>query len=249
MERPRGRAPASASGAFSCARAVRLVRITKPNARPSRRRTFWERPSHALPDRGIEGRALWCRLPVGLQAALMAWNAGLGRAVYSVADPRIPHTTVVVRWPWHLHALGLFHVRCGKRAGQRLVLAGCDGLAFIYKGSIWRGMLVRVFSWVWTRCTTPPPPSSRVRIQKPRRFCALGLFFWSTDDAAVGALERVTNDVCLDGNRRAPFWEPPRPPLPDRRGLPSNGTTLPFWRGCCVSGPCRPCGGLWCAGR
>jgi hypothetical protein len=27
-----------------------------------------ERPSHALPDRGIEGRALWCRLPAGLQA-------------------------------------------------------------------------------------------------------------------------------------------------------------------------------------
>jgi hypothetical protein len=43
------------------ARAVRLVRITKP-ARPSRRRTFWERPSHALPDRGIEGDGLRCNV-------------------------------------------------------------------------------------------------------------------------------------------------------------------------------------------
>jgi hypothetical protein len=38
-----------------------------PNHCPSRRRTFWERPSHALPDRRPRDE-LWCRSPAGLQA-------------------------------------------------------------------------------------------------------------------------------------------------------------------------------------
>jgi hypothetical protein len=39
-------------------------------------------------------------------------------------------------------------------------------------------------------------------------------------------------------NRRAPFWELPRPPLPDRQRSPVHGATLPFWRGRCVTALC-----------
>ena len=58
------------------ARAVRLVRITEPNARPSRRRTFWERPSHALPDRGIEGRPYGAGCPPVFKPAVEQLCAG-----------------------------------------------------------------------------------------------------------------------------------------------------------------------------
>jgi hypothetical protein len=53
-----------------------------------------------------------------------------------------------------------FSMCCPPANSDQLVLAGCDGFAFVYKGSIWRGMLVRVFSWVRIRCTIPHPPAA-----------------------------------------------------------------------------------------
>jgi hypothetical protein len=74
------------AGAFLCARAVRLVRVYR--AYPSRRRTFWERPSHALPDRGIEGRPYGAGCPATRQS--FTWT-GCGRVPGILKTPCAAH--------------------------------------------------------------------------------------------------------------------------------------------------------------
>jgi hypothetical protein len=78
------------------------------------------------------------------------------------------------------------------------------------------------FTWNAAPCSPftrvadlPPSPTPSLWSAQPWRSPA-GAFL--TDDAAVGVLERVTTH--LGRPRRAPFWELPRPPLPDRTLLP-----------------------------
>jgi hypothetical protein len=85
-----------------------------PNARPSRRRTFWERPSHALPDRGIEGQLM-------VQIA----RRSSSRAPFArVADPCIPATQPGSAGPWLLSlGAGALVRRSPSLAGLRKMLS------------------------------------------------------------------------------------------------------------------------------
>jgi hypothetical protein len=55
-------------------------------------------------------------------------------------------------------------------------------------------------------------------------------------DAAVGALERITNDAWTEP--QGAFLGATEATAPRQTRLPVHGATLPFWRGCCVTALC-----------